>query len=378
MSSGQGWIANEAPRSLRDAYVRACKNRKKFHASSISSAPGGIPECRRQIAAMERDLFGTDISEKNVVVGMGSTQMTRDIFVTLADPGESVILFDPCDSNYARQIDCTLPGSRIVRLKVLDDASWLYLPDVDKTIEEFHELFGKHRPKIIVMAAPDLVTGQNPDERLVKEIVDTAARSGSFVVMDMASKTRYFGDEPPSYFQWSPSEYANLVCLRSNSNLTHSPGRRLGWIIASPMVVEGMERTQEVTIHSPDVLHQTAFVDYIQQGLKDGTLREYLEKTRSDYEETARFTVRSIDRHLGLRRLIPQGGSRVVVDVEQDANEFVPRLLEKTGVLFGSCSEYGPSLRNGIRISYAPHVKNHGHIERALEKVGVALDRELA
>jgi len=379
ISFGGGWVNHEAPREMRETYVKLSRNRNKFHASGAYSTTQGDPECRRQLASMERELFGMKgLSGENIIIGMGSTQITHDMFVTLADPGDTIMLLDPTYANYPGQVEFALPGSKMVRLKVMDEENWQYLPDVKRTIEDFHDLFHRHRPKIVMVPAPDNPTSMIPDEHLVKEMLDTTADAGSYLVMDFAYKTLYFGDAPPSYFSWSPSEHPNLVCLHSNSKWARGLGRRFGWMEASPAVIRGMERTQQASILCPDTLHQMAIGSYLKAALKDGSLGDYVEKTRRAYEETARFTIKSIDRHLGLRRLIPQGGLYTVVDVEQDADEFVPRILKKTGVLFIPGGGFGPSLKNGMRISYGPHVGKHRTIEKGMERVGVMLDRELA
>ena len=50
------------------------------------------------------------------------------------------------------------------------------------------------------------------------------------------------------------------------------------------------------------------------------------------------------------------GGLYTVVDVGTDADAFVPRALQATGVLVVPGGGFGPSIGNGVRISYGPLV----------------------
>jgi aspartate/methionine/tyrosine aminotransferase len=59
-----------------------------------------------------------------------------------------------------------------------------------------------------------------------------------------------------------------------------------------------------------------------------------------------------------------------VVDVGSDADAFVPRALQATGVLVVPGRGFGPSLTNGVRISYGPLVMNTGKIREGLARLG--------
>jgi aspartate/methionine/tyrosine aminotransferase len=77
-----------------------------------------------------------------------------------------------------------------------------------------------------------------------------------------------------------------------------------------------------------------------------------------------------VDEHLGRRRLEPMGGLYTVVDVGTDADAFVPRALQATGVLVVPGGGFGPSLTNGVRISYGPLVSSPDRIREGLARLG--------
>jgi aspartate/methionine/tyrosine aminotransferase len=59
----------------------------------------------------------------------------------------------------------------------------------------------------------------------------------------------------------------------------------------------------------------------------------------------------------------------VVVDVGGDGDRFVADVLEATGVIFVPGSGFGPSLANGIRVSYGPLVHDLARMEAGFERV---------
>ncbi len=376
ISFGGGWVNHAAPEEFRDCYIRICSDKNQFHKSGGYSTTPGDSELRNLIAKFEYELFGiTNLGCENIIVGQSSTQVTHDTFICLADPGDSILLLDPTYANYPGQMDFALPGSRILRLRVLDPETWTYLPNVNDTKEEFKNIFSKHKPRIVLIPSPDNPSSKMIDMDLLKTICDITSESGSYLVLDHAYKTQYFGDSPPKYFSWSPLDYENLVTLHSNSKWTRGLGRRLGWVEAGDHVIEGMERIQQCSILCPDSLHQMAMRAYLEKALSDGSLKRYVEETRAAYAEAAKTTIKAIDEHLGMPRLNPDGGLYTVMKVGEDSDEFVLRVLKNTGVLFIPGKGFGESLRFGVRISYGPWVGNHDKIKEGMERVGKYLGK---
>ena len=88
------------------------------------------------------------------------------------------------------------------------------------------------------------------------------------------------------------------------------------------------------------------------------------------YREAARVTLAAIDAHIGRPRLTPAGGLYTVMDVGRDAETFVPEALKATGVLVVPGGGFGPSLANGVRISFGPLVMTPDRITEGLRRLG--------
>lgn len=372
ISFGGGWVNHEAPEEFRQAYADIVADRALFHRSGGYTATLGDMECREQIAQFENALYGVPrLDAQHIAIGIGSTQLTHDLFRTLVNPGDTVLLLDPTYANYEGQIRFAAPGVRIERLRVVDPATWQYLPESDPEgiVAEFRRVFDACRPKLVLFGAPDNPTSQIVPQPLADAMLERTGGMGSWLAIDFAYKCQCFG-EPPAYYAWSPADHPQVIAIHSNSKWARGLGRRLGWIEAHPSVVDAIERVQQCSILCPDTLSQMAMARYLKTAIPTGSLQRYVDDANERYRAAAAVTIAAIDRHIGARRLVPAGGLYTVMDVGRDADTFVPEALKATGVLVVPGRGFGPAIANGVRISYGPLVNDTAKIEEGLARLG--------
>jgi len=372
ISFGGGWVNHEAPEEFRQAYQSVVSDPDLFHKSGGYTATLGDMECREQIARFEEHIFGVPrLAAEHIAIGMGSTQLTHDLFRTLLDPGDTVMLLDPTYANYEGQLAFAATGIKVVRLRVLDPETWSYLPetDPDGVAREFTRLFDQHRPKLVLFGAPDNPTSQVVPQALADVMLAKTAEAGSWLAIDFAYKCQYF-QTPPPYYAWSPADHPNVIGIHSNSKWARGLGRRLGWIEAQTSVVDAIERVQQCSILCPDTLAQMAMARYLKQAIPDGSLRKYIDHANGMYQNAAAVTLKAVDTHLQRPRLTPFGGLYTCVDIGTSAEAFVPKALQATGVLVVPGGGFGASLTNGVRISFGPLVRDTAKIDEGLERLG--------
>jgi aspartate/methionine/tyrosine aminotransferase len=371
ISFAGGWVNHRAPDALRAEYAAVAEDEALFHELGAYSPTRGLPRLRQALIDVDRAFHATEgLAEEHVLVGGSSTQLTHTLFTALLDPGDRVVLFDPSYANYGPQLELGPQGLETVWLPVFDTETWRYMADADAVVDRFHRVLREDRPRLLLFSTPDNPTSQLIDDDVFFELLRRAEEAGCFVVVDYAYRAQCFERPEPEHFAASPARHPNLIRLHSNSKWCRGLGRRLGWIEASPEVVTAVEVVQQSTALCPDTLHQYALAAYLEKALADGSLRTYLEETRTLYERAARHTVDCIDRYLGMRRLEPQGGLYTVVDVGRDGDDFVRDVLPETGVIFVPGSGFGPSLAGGVRISYGPLVHDLDRIEEGFGRVG--------
>ena len=372
ISFGGGWVNHEAPEEFRLAYQAVVSDTDLFHKSGGYTATLGDMECREQIARFEEHIFGVPrLAADHIAIGMGSTQLTHDLFRTLLDPGDTVMLLDPTYANYEGQLAFAATGIQVVRLRVLDPETWAYLPETDPAgvARDFSRLFDEHRPKLVLFGAPDNPTSQVVPQALADVMLAKTAEAGSWLAIDFAYKCQYF-QAPPPYYAWSPADHPNVIGIHSNSKWARGLGRRLGWIEAQTRVVEAIERVQQCSILCPDTLAQMAMARYLKQAIADGSLRRYIDQANVMYKHAAEVTLKAVDTHLQRPRLTPFGGLYTCVDIGTNAETFVPKALQATGVLVVPGGGFGASLTNGVRISFGPLVRDTVKIDEGLERLG--------
>ena len=372
ISFGGGWVNHAAPDEFRQAYEAIVQDKELFHKSGGYTATLGDMECREQIARFEEHLFGVPrLGAEHIAIGLGSTQLTHDLFRTLLDPADTVMLLDPTYANYEGQLAFAVPGVKVVKLRVLDPQTWSYLPQSDPagTAREFSRLFDAHHPRLVLFGAPDNPTSQVLPQALADVMLAKTSEAGAWLAIDFAYKCQFF-QAPPAYYAWSPADHPNVVGIHSNSKWARGLGRRLGWVEAHTSVVEAIERVQQCSILCPDTLSQMTMARYLKTAIASGSLRRYVDYANAIYKKAAQVTISAVDTHLQRPRLTPAGGLYTVVDIGTNADEFVPRALKATGVLVVPGGGFGPSLTNGVRISFGPLVNDPEKIEEGLSRLG--------
>jgi len=375
ISFGGGWVNHDAPEEFRQAYLDIAGDPALFHKSGGYTATLGDLDCREQIALFEAALFGVPrLGPEHIAIGMGSTQLTHDLFRTLVDPGDTVLLLDPTYANYEGQLAFAAPGVTIVRLPVIDAATWSYLPDTDPegTAREFRRLFDTHKPRLVLFGAPDNPTSQVVPQPLAEVMLERTRDAGAWLAIDFAYKCQYFAPYP-AYYGWSPADHPHVIGIHSNSKWARGLGRRLGWIEAAPGVVDAIERVQQCSILCPDTLAQMAMARYLKGAIPSGSLQRYVDFANGIYKTAAQVTLDAIDTHLGRRRLVPRGGLYTVMDVGRDAEAFVPEALKATGVLVVPGRGFGSSIANGVRISFGPLVNDTAKITEGIARLAQVL-----
>ena len=139
ISYGGGWVGHHSPESLRKKYMEIAGDGQKFHHVGGYSPTLGFDDARRILANFEKKLFNVNAKEENVIIGQSSTQLTYDLFITLANDNDTILLFDPTYANYPGQIKMALKNAKIIRLKVLDEEIWQY-ESADTLSEKFKEI----------------------------------------------------------------------------------------------------------------------------------------------------------------------------------------------------------------------------------------------
>lgn len=368
ISFAGGWVNHQAPEQLRQEYIDIATDTDLFHKTGAYSPSDGTPELKKALIDFNAQLFGAQSNEENIIIGANSTQLAYSLFKVLLNPDDKIALLDPAYANYPEQIELGV-NCETVHFPVFDAEKWTFAEDEEKLAANFELFMEREKPKLVLFSSPDNPTGKMLPDFFVKKMLDTALKYDCYVCIDFAYNTFIYGKEQPEYFTYSPTEYPNLIKLFSNSKWCRGLGRRLGWLEATENIVESLKVVQQSVVLCPDTIHQMALTNYINKGLKDGSLKEYVKRINDDYQSASEFLCYCIEKYLSSRYTVPEGGLYSVVDVGMDGDAFVANILKKTGVIFVPGAGFGDSLKNGIRISFGPLVYDKAKIEEGFQRV---------
>lgn len=369
ISFAGGWVNHNAPEELRQEYIDIASNRQLFHQTGAYSPSDGSPELKKALIAFNSEFFGVqNSSEENIIIGANSTQLAFSLFKVLLNPHDKIALLDPAYANYPEQIE-TSTNCQMVYFPIFNAEKWAFADNEQKLVADFEQFMDREQPRLIMFSSPDNPTGKMLPSFFVKKMLESALKHDCFVAIDFAYNTFIYGDQQPEYFSYSPNNYPNLIKIFSNSKWCRGLGRRLGWLEATPNIVEALKVVQQSVVLCPDTIHQMTLTNYINKGLLDGSLKKYIEQINEDYKSASEFLCYCIEKYLSSRYTVPEGGLYSVVDVGMDGDAFVENILQKTGVVFVPGGGFGDSLKNGIRISFGPLVYDKAKIEEGFKRV---------
>lgn len=300
----------------------------------------GIPELREAVAERYRASYGVDVDASNVVVTQGTSPAMLLLFGSLLDPGDEVVLADPCYPAYANYV--SFLGGIPVRVRVrAEDGFRFRHEDIEAAITP--------RTRAIMINSPSNPTGTMfvaEDLRMLGEIAD---RHGIWIASDEIYHGLTYVGEEHTILEYTDRAFV----LNGFSKAYAMTGWRLGYMIAPPEFVRACERIQQNFFLCANNFVQVAGTTALREAGSD------VARMRDAYDERRRFLVPAL-REAGLRvPAEPAGAFYVFADAshwESDSLLLANRLLEEAGVAVAPGVDFGPGGDGFIRLSYAASI----------------------
>jgi len=365
ISFAGGWVNHEAPIEMKEAYESILSSQNLFHDSGSYAPTIGSHEAKEAVRKFEKYLYGAEISVDEIAIGLGSTHLAVNLFETILDPGDKVVMLDPCYCNYPVQLMSAVNGVEIVRFPVIDVANWKYI--AEQKTGEFVEFILKIKPKAVLLISPDNPTSQVLTDDFCRATLHAVEKINGYLIMDYAYREIIFGETVPSYFGWGVTPHFISIC--SNSKWCRGLGRRLGWLKASSEVISALESMLSTTILCADNFHQMAFAKYVDLAITRATLKNYIRNTCDQYMIASQHMVDSLRNILDVECFDPQGGLFTCFNTNENSASFVQRILMGTGVLLVPGWGFGETMKSAVRLSYGPLVQDLDLIDRGVEAI---------
>ncbi len=221
-------------------------------------------------------------------------------------------------------------------------------------VDALERLLERHRPRL-VYTIPSFhnPTGRTLDAARRRRLVELSRRHGFIIAADEVYQLLYHGAPPPASFGTMVAE-GNVVALGTFSKIL-APGVRLGWLQASPELLERLLASGAM-VSGGNFNHFGSHV--VRQLMENGGLAKFVEELRRRYAERTDAMDAALKRHLGgrLRWQKPAGGYFFWLELPpgEDAAGFAAAARAAgTGFLPGAACSADGALKNCLRLSFA-------------------------
>lgn len=298
----------------------------------------GLSELREAIAAKLRRQDGRDLDPATeVIVTHGATGAYASVLDALVNPGDGVVLFDPCSPLFALGAKSRRANIRWVATRTEDGR--LRLPE-----REFEKAM--RGAKLLVLANPGNPAGTLADEDL--EYVASIAGTCDVLAYVDETSARFRYDAGGKSLANMPG--ANQRVLTAGS-ITHEyalGALRVGWLTGPQHLVKACGLMANLHASFVPAPCQQASARVLSE--PDATF----EKTRSRLRARRDYAIERL-RCMGLMPDRPSGGWFIwapVAGLGMDGRAFAARLYRDQQVQVGPGCAYGPSGDGFIRLSF--------------------------
>jgi aminotransferase len=280
----------------------------------------GSKPFRAALAEKQTRFMGHPVDpEKEIVVTCGSTEAMMAAMMTVANPGDKVIVFSPFYENYGA--DTILSGAEPIYVPLVP-------PTYDFDPDVLEDAFRQH-PKALILCNPSNPCGKVFTRAELEFIATLAERYDTFVITDEVYEHIVYAPHQHVYFATLPGMWERTISCSSLSKTYSITGWRLGYTLACPEITDRIMKVHDfLTVGAPHPLQEAVI-----PGLKAG--QDYYDGLLATYTRKRDLFVGGL-KSLGLECTNPDGAYYVLMDVSEfgykDDLEFCEVLARDVGV----------------------------------------------
>jgi len=299
----------------------------------------GLPDLRDAISAHYASAYhSVTVDPADIVVTQGTSPAMLLVFGALLDPGDEVIISDPCYPAYPNYVNFL--GGVPVPLRVRAEEGFRYRP------EEVRAAITS-RTRAIMVNSPCNPTGTVLPPEDIEALAAIADETGVWIVSDEIYHGLDFSGASRSILEFTDRAFV----LNGFSKAYAMTGWRLGYLIAPRAFVRPAEKIQQNFFLCANHFVQVAGTISLTQAQGE------VAKMRAIYDERRRYLVPALRDEVGLRiDTEPTGAFYVFADASAwnaDSLELSRRILEEAHVSCAPGVDFGPGGEGFLRFSYA-------------------------
>ncbi len=321
--------------------------------------PDGLPSMKKAVIRYTEENYNRLVAPENVIVTNGAKQSLFNIFYSILNPQDEVIVIAPYWVSYNEMIKMCLGVPVIVTPE--DGTFTPCFADIERAVTS--------STRAIIVNSPNNPSGAIYPPELLEKIVDMCERKGIFMICDDIYHKLTFDRNvaPPAYsFTKKDVENSHVIVVNGVAKLYGMTGFRLGWVVAPRELVKVMTNVLAQT---------TSCVSPISQAAAEGALnglQSVVEALRLQIQNNRDVVLQEMKTFNGARLIEPKGTFYALPDLRAfngNSVELSRFLLKKALVVTVPGKEFG--MEGHIRISFAGSVKE---VTEGIARIKWALD----
>jgi aminotransferase len=321
----------------------------------------GILELRQAIAYKYQREFGYKCIPENVMITIGGTEANFLTLMTIINPGDEVIVTNPCYPNYVGQI--MLAAGKLVSVPIYEENEFKLMPeDLEKAITP--------KTKAIFLNSPNNPVGFALTKEDIEALAEIVQKHNLMVISDEVYEKIYYDGYTHFSISQIPEVRDNILITNSFSKTYAMTGWRIGYIVGDKKFISQMQKIQEGIVSCVPGFIQKAAIEAI-NGSQDVVGQMVV-----DYTRRRDILIDGLNAIPGIKCMKSPGSIYAFPNIKsfgKKSVDFAMELLKEAGVVaipgsaFGSMGEgylrfcFGLSdenLREGI-CRIAEHVKKN-------------------
>ena len=292
----QGFPDFDPPKEILDRLAQVAH--EDFHQYSITWGAQNFREAlaEKQSRFMERSID----PDREIVVTCGSTEAMMAAMMTVANPGDKVIVFSPFYENYGA--DTILSGAQPIYVP-LQPPTFCFDPEV------LEDAF-RQRPKALILCNPSNPCGKVFTREELEIIADLARRYDAYVITDEVYEHIVYAPHRHTYFASLPGMWERTISCSSLSKTYSITGWRLGYTIAPEEISERIKKVHDFLTVGAAAPLQEAVIPALHFGL------DYYDRLQTQYTRKRDLFLTGLD-DLHLAHTNPEGAYYVLLDISE-------------------------------------------------------------
>ena len=349
ISLGVGEPDFKTPWAVREAGIESLEHGRTRYTSNA-----GLKELRAEIARyLDRRMGLKYDPAKEVLVTVGGSEAIDMCIRTLVQPGDEVIIPEPCFVCYEpiTQLTGGVPVHIATRA---EDQFRLTADQLRAAITP--------KTKLLIFPYPNNPTGAVMSAAEVEEIAAVLRETNVLVLSDEIYSELTYGLDRHVSIASLPGMAERTIVVNGFSKSYAMTGWRLGYAAGPAPLIKVMTKIHQSCIMSAPTTSQYAAITALHQ------CDDQIEMMRDEYNRRRRYVVKSLN-DMGLTCFEPRGAFYVFPSIQISgltSSEFCEQLLREKEVAIIPGSAFGASGEGYARISYAYSVD---HLQTAMKRI---------